>query len=54
VCQAPHRFDVLREHVEPALDDGLDVLERALEIGRERLDRGVGQRRLISRTHAAK
>ena len=40
--QAAHRFDVLREHVQAAVDDRLDVAQHALEIRRQRLDRGVG------------
>ena len=40
--QATHGLDVLREDVESAVDDRLDVGHHALEIGRQRLDRGCG------------
>ena len=36
--EATHGLDVLREHLEAAVDDGLDVRQHALKIGGQRLD----------------
>ncbi len=40
--EAAHRLEVLREHVDPAIDHGLDVRAHALEIRCQRLDGGRG------------
>ena len=39
--QAPHGLDVLREHLQAGIDHGFHVAQHALEIRRQRFDRGL-------------
>ena len=53
VREALDRLDVLREDLDSGIHDGLDVGKHALEVRRQRFDRGRGIRRL-DRAHAGR
>jgi len=53
MSQPPDRLHVLREYIQPRIEDGVHIAQDALEIRCQRLDGGSGLRRLMARIAAA-